>query len=530
MKEFKISLAAMAIIISCGILACKKTSSVPNIAPEPMLPIPPVVTGTRAQLTADSIFLYAKELYYWRANLPEYAAFNPRSYSDTDEELYALTQIAINPATGFPYEYVPDYPGPKYSYIDYSVGGGKKSSLKSAVNGTEIDYGFSVIFNTETDLRVNYVNPNSPADKAGLTRGCRINAVNGQSDVSYSQGNVTFLNDAFFGTNPTIELKFTSLSGVSKTVTITRTSYTLNPILYSHIFTVGTKKVGYFVFNSFSNNVSAAINSTFANFASNGVDEMVIDLRYNGGGYVSTATQIINLLAPVTQNGNTMFTYYYNNYLQNLTTEQRKASILTHQPNLDASGNLQTSTSAINGQYFSFADLDYSATAAENIEKFAKSGSLNVSRIYFLVTGSTASASELTINSLKPVTDVKLIGTTTYGKPVGFFPVRIDDFDMYIPEFETKNQRNVGGYYSGLTVDKESFEDPTKNWGDSTETLLSYALLYSKTGSFVTPPSKSGSLAQQSTKLAAKLSRQELRTVSIALDQNAFKGMIRDKK
>lgn len=529
MKSFKIFSASAVIVIGCGFSACKKANSGPDVLPT--LPVTPVATGTRAQLTADSIFLYAKELYYWRTSLPEYAAFDPRGYSDTDKELYALTQIAINPATGKPYELGPNAGEPKYSYIDYSVGGGKKSSLKSDVNGNATDYGFSAVYNTETDLRVKYVYPNSPADHAGLTRGCRLTSVNERTDLDYySSGTLDFLNAALFGANASVTLKFTDLSGAAKTATITKTSYTVNPILYSHVYTIGTKKVGYFVFNSFTNNASAAINSTFADFASEGVSEMVIDLRYNGGGYVSTATQIDDLLAPVAQNGNTMFTYYYNDYLQKLTKDQRKASILTHQPNLDASGNLQTSTTAINGKYFSFADLDYAATSAENIEKFAKSGSLNVSRVYFLVTGSTASASELTINNLKPVTDVKLIGSTTYGKPVGFFPVHIDKFDLYIPEFETKNQQNIGGYYSGLTVDKESFEDPTKNWGDSTETLLAYALWYAKTGTFLLPPSKTGSLARQSVKLAAKLSPQELRSVSNALDQNAFHGMIRDKR
>ncbi|MBC7418138.1 MAG: hypothetical protein H7325_08300, partial [Pedobacter sp.] len=274
----------------------------------------------------------------------------------------------------------------------------------------------------------------------------------------------------------------------------------------------------------------AAIDAAFADFAAKGASEVVVDLRYNGGGYVSTAKQIVNLLAPSAQNGNTMFTYYYNDYLQKLTADQRKNSILTHQPNLDASGNLQLSSNAINKKYFTLADLDYSSTAAENIEKFSKSGSLNVSRVYFLVSGSTASASELTINSLKPVTDVKLIGKTTYGKPVGFFPIHINDFDLYIPEFETKNQQNVGGYYAGLTVDKEAFEDPTKNWGDSTETLLNYALSYAKTGTFTLQPLKTGSSSQQSVKLAAKLSPQELKVASFALDQNAFQGMVRDRK
>ncbi|MET4081623.1 carboxyl-terminal processing protease [Pedobacter sp. UYP30] len=529
MKSSKVFLAVMAIGFSLGLASCKKSKPISENPPPPVVE-PTQQTGTRGQLTADSIFLYAKDLYYWRSDLPDYATFNPRQYTDNDKELYALSQISINPSTAQPYELGPDAGYPKYSYIDYGIDGGKKSALKADLSGNADDYGFSAIFNTQTDLRVKYVYPNSPAAKAGLTRGCRITSVNGQGDVSYTKDNLIFLNKALFGDNASVDLKFTDLAGANKTVTVTRATYTENPILYTHVFTVGTKKVGYFVFNSFTNNASAQINAAFADFASKGVTEMVVDLRYNGGGFVSTAAQIINLLGPTAQNGNTMFTYYYSQYLQNLTAAQKKKSILIRQPNLDNQRNLQLSDGYLNGKYATLADINYSPTFADNIEKFQTASSHNFSRVYFLVTGSTASASELTINSLKPVIDVKLIGSTTYGKPVGFFPVHIDKFDLYIPEFETKNQQNVGGYYAGLNVDKETSEDPTKNWGDSTETLLGYALQYAKAGNFTLPPAKSGSLKQQSVKLAAKLSPQELRAVSASLDQNAFQGMVRDRK
>lgn len=503
--------------------SCKKSSPVPDVV---VPPTTPSVTGTRDELTKDSIFLYSKELYYWNTSLPTYENFKPRSYSSNETELFAITQFSTDPATGKPYEYVSaTSTTPKYSFFDYGTAG-KKASLKADVNGTENDYGFSVMYNTTTDLRVKYVYPNSPASQQGLTRGCKITAVNGRMSLTYTTSNISFLNDALFGTNASVTLTFIDLTGATKSATVTRATYTVNPILYTNVYTAGTKKVGYIVFNSFTNNASAAISSAFNGFASQGVTEVVVDLRYNGGGFVSTATQIINILTPMAQNGNTMFSTYYNTYLQNLTTAQRKASILANQPLLDDAGKVQTYTSGVNGKYATYADLDYSANSSDNVEKFAKSGSLNLNRVYFIVTSSTASASELTVNSLKPVMDVKLIGTTTYGKPVGFFPIKIDKVDMYIPEFETKNQAGTGGYYSGLTVDKEAFEDLTKGWGDESETLLAYALLYARTGSFVTSPAKTGSLSAQSTTMPARLSVSEIKLVADQLDQNSFKGMI----
>lgn len=508
------------------IAACKKDSTTPSEAPGPTA----AATASRAELTKDSIFLYTKELYYWNSSLPTYAAFNPRSYSSNETELYALTQYSADPSTGKPYEYVSGSTEPKYSFLDYTATNGKVSvlDLKADVNGTANDYGFSVMYNTTNDLRVKYVYPNSPASQQGLTRGCRITSINGRTSLTYSttSGIISFLNEAIFGSSASVSLTFTDLNGVSKSVVVNSSSYTVNPILFTNVYTVGSKKVGYLVFNSFTNNVSAALKTVFANFSSQRVTELVVDLRYNGGGYVSTATEIINLAAPASQNGNTMYTSYYNSYLQGLTTAQRKASVLAHQPLLDASGKIQSFTTGINGKYATYADLNYSASAADNIEKFAKSGSLALSRIYFIVTGSTASASELTINSLKPVIDVKLIGETTYGKPVGFFPIRIDKLDLYVPEFETKNQLGVGGYYSGLSVDKSAFEDLTKAWGDETETLLGYALLYARTGSFVTTAAKSASLSATSTNMPDKLSSTEIKVVRENLDQIGIKGMI----
>ena len=512
-------------LISISVIsACKKSEPAPAVTPTPT-----PVAATRDELTKDSIFLYAKELYYWNTSLPTYEAFKPRSYSSNETELYAITQFSLNPATGKPYEYVNGSTSPKYSFFDYGTTG-KTASLKADINGSETDYGFSVLYNTTTDLRVKYVYPNSPASQQGLSRGCKITAVNSQTNLTYSSSNVTFLNSALFGTNSSVTLTFTDLAGVSKTVTVNRATYTLNPILYTNVYTVGTKKVGYIVFNSYTNNANAAISSAFANFASKGATEVIVDLRYNGGGYVSTATQIINILGPAAQTGNTMYTSYYNAYLQGLTTAQRKASVLAKQPITDDAGKLQPFKDGVNGTYATYADLNYSSTSADNIEKFAKSGALNLSRVYFIVTNATASASELTINSLKPVMDVKLIGTTTYGKPVGFFPIKIDKVDMYIPEFETKNQTGTGGYYAGLTVDKEAFEDLTKAWGDESETLLSYALLYAKTGSFVTTAAKTSSLSAQSTTMPTRLSVAELNLLSESLDQNSFKGMVKEPR
>ncbi len=506
--------------LSC-LYACKKSKAGSDENPNPV-----VANGTRDELTKDSIFLYSKELYYWYNSLPGYDTFKPRNFSSNETELYALTQYSNNPQTGKPYEYVANSTRPKYSFIDYLDNSGKASSLRADLNGTNNDYGFSVNYYTADDLRVTYVYPGSPADQQGLTRGCKVTSVNGRTNISYNSTNVNYLNSAIFGTAASISLTFTDLNGTSKNVVVTRNSYKVNPILYKGVYTAGTKKVGYLVFNSFTEDATADLVSAFSNFAAQGVSEMIVDLRYNGGGYISTASELINLMAPAAQTGNTMFTYYYSDYLTNLTTAQRRASVLKNQPLLDENGKLQLFSNTINGKYVSYADVDYSPTSAENIEKFAKAGSLNISRVYFIVSGLTASASELTINCLRPVMDVKLIGQTTYGKPVGFFPIRIDKLDLYVPEFETKNQVGAGGYYAGMTVDKESGEDNRKAWGDDSETLLAYALQYAKTGSFNAPQAKVATTAN-SISATNGLSLADIRQSANSIDAGNFRGMVR---
>ncbi|RZK15528.1 MAG: hypothetical protein EOO86_16565, partial [Pedobacter sp.] len=172
-----------------------------------------------------------------------------------------------------------------------------------------------------------------------------------------------------------------------------------------------------------------------------------------------------------------------------------------------------------------FFDYSYKPTpAAGNQEVFAKRGSLNgLTRVYFLVAGGTASASELLINNLKPVMDVKLIGRKTYGKPVGFFSLRIDKKDLYIPQFQTKNQANFGDYFDGMAVDKDVADDLTKDFGDASEKLLAQALNYSATGTF-TSYLKDNSLSSTS-----GTSRALIDSNNEQLDHE-FKGMIETRK
>ncbi|RZL68346.1 MAG: hypothetical protein EOO93_03855, partial [Pedobacter sp.] len=379
--------------------------------------------------------------------------------------------------------------------------------------GVSGDYGFSANYDATNLLRVKSVYATSPAGVAGLKRGYQITRVNGKTTLRTSQSDIDNLNDGIFGSNPSISMTVVKPDGTSQDLVINRGSYNINPILYSNTYTVGAKKVGYIVFNSFTTNSVPLLDEAFTKFTTNGITELIVDLRYNGGGSVATSEAFTNLIAPASQNGKIMYTTYWTQ-----TMQDGNATILQNQK-FYAKGNDGVT------RLYSFFDYSYKPTpAAGNQEVFAKRGNLNgLTRVYFLVAGGTASASELLINNLKPIMDVKLIGRKTYGKPVGFFSIRIDKKDLYIPQFQTKNQAGFGDYFDGMAVDKDLVDDLTKDFGDPSEKLLAQALNYSATGAF-TSYLKDNALSS-----TTGVSRQVIDSNNEKLDHE-FKGMVETRK
>ena len=240
----------------------------------------------------------------------------------------------------------------------------------------------------------------------------------------------------------------------------------LNPVLKDTTYTTANgHNVGYIVFNSFVSDSVADkyLDPAFAAFSAQGVTDLIVDLRYNGGGYTSTAEHLDDLIVPASKTGSLMYTRTFNT---NLQTDQDP--LLTKNLGFPAG----------------------SFTLANNKVLFSKSGTLAVNRVFFIVSGQTASASELTMNNLRPEMDVQFIGDTTYGKPVGFYAININKYQMYTPEFSTVNAAAQGGYYAGFMPGTaaypgvEDYDDVSKDFGDPTETLLAHALEYVNSGSY----------------------------------------------
>ncbi len=516
-------------LVGLGLVSCKKKEVTPT-------PTPP--TTNRANLTRDSIFLYAKQVYLWNDALPTQEVFNPRKYTtlstdllNYEQELLAITQYKINPATGKPYEYYANGTDSKYSYISDLADKNptafipeKKASVDLEGNGNDLGiklgaYGQDDI-GQEFALFVTAVYQNSPADKAGVVRSDRIYKINDRTIGASYPSDRDFINTAFSGTTIKIEgVKYTNgLAGAAFTKTLTKAVYKSSPVFAKKVFTAGTKKVGYLSYARFSNlstNSKADFDAAFAEFSTAGVTDLIIDLRYNGGGYVNTAQYLINQIAPASASGKVMFAEHYNALMQS-----NGAAILTNQPLLDANRKVQFQ----NGRMITYADINYSV--ASNTELFAKSGPLNtgntIANVVFIVSGSTASASELVINCLKPYMTVKIVGTKSYGKPVGFFPITIENkYEVYYSLFQTKNSLGQGDYFDGFTPDiVDSFDDPRNNFGDANEHYTAVALNAIAPGAIVTSAIKTMSIQGKNVAV------QSLRPLAPIVDGNEFLGMI----
>ncbi|RZK68730.1 MAG: hypothetical protein EOO92_22860, partial [Pedobacter sp.] len=177
------------------------------------------------------------------------------------------------------------------------------------------------------------------------------------------------------------------------------------------------------------------------------------------------------------------------------------------------------------GKVITYADIDYSVAANTNV--FSKKGNLgSVTNIVFIVSDRTASASELVINSLKPKMNVTLVGVKTYGKPIGFFPIRIENrYDVYLSLFETKNALGQGGYYTGITPEVSGGTDYSDyDWGNPSESYLQKAINVIAPG--VTAV---GSANRVMSATAVKGNRDQFKTIGDFNINKEFVGMIEDR-
>lgn len=367
------------------------------------------------------------ETYYWKDKMPD---LNPQKQSDSKKYFNNLLYSTLDH-----WSFVTD----NYSELDASLSGIEKSMGFSYMPYLQKEGSKNVV------IYIEYVTPNSPADDAGLTRGMLIYKVNGTLLTTSNWYSLMTLDQCTF-TFGNIDSTTGDITPMPPAISLTSAKLNINPILLSDIFDINSTKVGYLVYNSFIEDYEDELNAVFANFKANNVTELVIDLRYNGGGTVSTAQLLASMIGPSTIANQTMIRNRYNDILTDYFNQQ-----------IAQSGR---------DNYFEM--------------KFTSSNNnLNLSRVFVLTSSATASASEMVIYSLKSYMNVIQIGQKTVGKYYGMFVFNNEELNWgVIPIcFRSENATASIDYTTGLIPDYEiKYDDYSHELGDTNELFLNTAL------------------------------------------------------
>jgi len=288
-------------------------------------------------------------------------------------------------------------------------------------------------FGYTSDFHIFLVRINAPAYNY-LFRGDQILEINAEP-VTHA-----LISEASQNLNtPTI---FTVLrDGIEHYVSIAPSEYNFNVSL-GKIITQGTQKIGYLRYDSFTESSVSEFEEIFTQFHNEGIDELVIDMRYNGGGSTLTASAL----------------------LDNITN----AHPGERQMYLDWNANYQNKNST-----YTFEDSD-----------MQDGNELDMNRVFFLVTESSASASEAVINALVPylgVNNVIIIGDDTHGKPVGMSGSAYGENYYFLINFFVRNDDEDTTSFDGITPKCYAEDDMTRLMGDEEETMLKTALHYIET-------------------------------------------------
>lgn len=354
-------------------------------------------------------------------------------------------------------------------------------SFNSSMGGVSTTYGCSLKLYYMDPARervcavVRYTSAGSPARKEGLKRGDAIVAING-TDIT-SDNYLTLLNEQFLqAPSATVTL----MDGSTKNMTAVNMYE--DPVLLYKIFEFNGKKVGYLVYNSFTADSWERLIEACRVFRAESVSELILDLRYNGGGYVVTENTLASMLAPIAnvENEDIFETSVYN--------EAYTAAITKHY------GWDALNTRFQQNFQFNYNGREYSYSTSD--------ANIGIHKLYVIMTGSSASASEALVTGLIPYMDVGIIGEQSYGKYcTGMVYSATDwysDVKDQIPGKEYQegiaNVNNWGIYVMigrfadangntpcypfGFTPDVEVQDNPTEPYqlGDEREAMLRAAL------------------------------------------------------
>ena len=306
--------------------------------------------------------------------------------------------------------------------------------------GETVGYGWNFARDLAGALLFSLIEPGSPLAEAGVLRGDELLSINNLSIDEFNQLSSAERQD-ILGTGDdirTITLDIATSGSPTRQVMVTRAVYTLQTVLDTQIIQHNGVSVGYLHFYQFINNSSAELEQAFATFKAAEVAEIVIDLRFNGGGRISIANELASYVVGDGHTNDVFTTFSYNDKYQENNVSIHFQQMLN---------------------------------------------SLSLGRVFVLQSENTCSASELVVNSLRPFLDVVTVGSTSCGKPYATSPGIACEKVVNALEIDLVNANGAGGYFDGIAADCPVSENLRIALGSTSEPLLGTALSYIDTGS-----------------------------------------------
>jgi len=367
----------------------------------------------------DYLYTIMQKWYYWYDLMP---TVTKGDYKDPYELLEAMRYKKLD----------------KWSFVaDYA-------EFTAEMEGTFVGHGFRIGVDDSGKARIAMIYEKSPLHKDyEVSRGWIVKSING-TDIApiLSAGNTTAYNDVIGESKAgvTNTFVFEKPDGSELTVSSTKASFTVNSVLVYDTLHLSSGVTGHLVFESFIEPSEQELANAFSYFSANNVNNIIVDLRYNTGGYLYIAQELASYIAGNSIEGKTFAELSYND-------KNQDQNII-----------------------YPFITTSYPLT---------------ISKMVVITTRSTASASEAVMNGLKPFVDIVSIGDTTNGKPVGMNGWTVGETYYIWPiTFKIVNDSNEGDYFGGIAPNQIQSDDITHDFSDRNEACLKDAISYLETGSF----------------------------------------------
>ncbi len=383
--------------------SCRKNDTVPGADVTPVM-------------ARDSLYYLMNEWYYWYNLMP---TVNKDEYDDPYKLMDAMRYKTLD----------------RWSFVaDYDA-------FNAEMNGQFVGHGFRIGVDDSGNARIAMIYSQSQLYRQGVRRGWIVKQINGQdiAPILLSRDETAYSN--LIGlSNPGITnlFLFKRPDGSEVTISDTKSTFNVNTVLLCDTLHLTSGITGHLVFDSFITPSVQELATAFAYFKQNNIKDLILDLRYNSGGYLYIAQTLASYIAGDGISGTTFAKLQYNDKNQ-----------------------------------------DVNATYKFNTTAFP----LNLTRLVVITTRSTASASEAVMNSLSGFVNVVGIGDTTNGKPTGMNGWSVGNKYYFWPvTFKMVNANDHGDYFAGIAPAKTVTDDITHDFSDRDEKCLKEAIYFLENG------------------------------------------------